>query len=123
MAEHNFGPLVAHAPYTMNLCSAKAETVEFARRAMAEDLERMESLPGNYYNFHPGSHVKQGADKGIELIYKGLNQVLVAGQSTRVLLETKLVGLPMILETPNDLQGYADEIALLRGLAAEGDVR
>ena len=88
MDKSGFGPLVAHAPYTMNLCSAKAETVEFARRAMAEDLERMESLPGNYYNFHPGSHVKQGADKGIELICKGLNQVLVAGQSTRVLLET-----------------------------------
>ena len=206
MDKSGFGPLVAHAPYTMNLCSAKAETVEFARRAMAEDLERMESLPGNYYNF--------------------LNQVLVAGQSTRVLLETmagkgtevgrtfeelariidgvehdellgvcldtchvsdsgydiasdlagvldefdrvigldrlcalhlndsknpvgshkdrherigegalgtrtfsaivsepRLSGLPMILETPNDLQGYAGEIALLRGLAAEGDVR
>lgn len=88
MDKSGFGPLVAHAPYTMNLCSAKTETVEFARRAMAEDLERMESLPGNYYNFHPGSHVKQGADKGIELICEGLNQVLVAGQSTRVLLET-----------------------------------
>ena len=88
MDKSGFGPLVAHAPYTMNLCSAKAETVEFARRAMAEDLERMESLPGNYYNFHPGSHVKQGVDKGIELICEGLNQVLVAGQSTRVLLET-----------------------------------
>ena len=226
MDKSGFGPLVAHAPYTMNLCSAKAETVEFARRAMAEDLERMESLPGNYYNFHPGSHVKQGADKGIELICEGLNQVLVAGQSTRVLLETmagkgtevgrtfeelariidgvghdellgvcldtchvsdggydiasdlagvldefdrvigldrlcalhlndsknpvgshkdrherigegalgartfsaivgepRLAGLPMILETPNDLQGYAGEIALLRELAAEGDVR
>ena len=83
MDKSGFGPLVAHAPYTLNLCSAKAETVEFARRAMAEDLERMESLPGNYYNFHPGSHVKQGADKGIELICEGLNQVLVAGQGTR----------------------------------------
>lgn len=226
MAASDFGPLVAHAPYTMNLCSAKPETVDFARRAMAGDLERMESLPGNYYNFHPGSHVKQGAERGIELICEGLNQVLVAGQSTRVLLETmagkgtevghsfeelariidgvgrdellgvcldtchvsdggydiasdlgavldefdrvigldrlfalhlndsknpvgshkdrherigegalgveafraivnepRLAGLPMILETPNDLPGYAAEIALLRGLAAEGDVR
>ena len=220
MDEKGFGPLVAHAPYTMNLCSAKPETVDFARRAMAEDLERMESLPGNYYNLHPGSHVKQGADRGIELICAGLNEVLVPGQSTRVLLETmagkgtevgrsfeeiariidgcdhdellgvcldtchvsdggydiasdldavldefdrviglerlcalhlndsknpvgshkdrherigegtlgtgafaaivrspRLAGLPMILETPNDLDGYAREIALLRGLA------
>ena len=88
MAEHGFGRLVAHAPYTMNLCSAKAETVDFARRAMRGDLERMESLPGNYYNFHPGSHVTQGADEGIRLICEGLNEVLVPGQSTMVLLET-----------------------------------
>ena len=223
MEEHRFGPLVAHAPYTMNLCSAKPETVDFARRAMAGDLERMEQLPGNYYNFHPGSHVKQGADEGIRLICEGLNEVLVAGQSTCVLLETmagkgtevgrsfeelaciiegvehdellgvcldtchvsdggydiasdldavldefdrvigisrlralhvndsknpcgshkdrhekigegslglgtfeavvtnaRLAGLPMILETPNDLDGYGREIALLRGLAKKG---
>ena len=88
MAQHGFGKLVAHAPYTMNLCSAKAETVDFARRAMAGDLERLESLPGNYYNFHPGSHVKQGPDVGIQLICEGLNEVLVPGQATTVLLET-----------------------------------
>ncbi len=88
METNGFGRLVAHAPYTMNLCSAKAETVEFARRAMAGDLERMESLPGNYYNFHPGSHVKQGADEGIRLICEGLNEVLQPGLRTTVLLET-----------------------------------
>lgn len=88
MAEHGFGKLVAHAAYTMNLCSATKRTVEFAREAMAGDLERMEALPGNYYNFHPGSHVRQGAGRGIELICEGLNQVLVPGQRTRVLLET-----------------------------------
>ena len=86
--EHAFGPLVAHAPYTYNLCSSKPETVEFARRAMREDLERMELLPGNLYNFHPGSHVKQGADEGIRLICEGLNEVLEPGQRTCVLLET-----------------------------------
>ena len=86
--EHGIGPLVAHAPYTMNLCSAKPETVEFARRAMREDLARMERLPGHLYNFHPGSHVKQGADEGIRLICEGLNEVLVPGQATTVLLET-----------------------------------
>lgn len=88
MGEHGFGRLVAHAPYTMNLCSATPRTVEFAREAMAGDLERMEALPRNYYNFHPGSHVRQGAGRGIELICEGLNQVLVRGQRTRVLLET-----------------------------------
>lgn len=85
---HGMGPLVAHAPYTYNLCSSKPETVEFARRAMREDLERMELMPGNLYNFHPGSHVKQGADEGIRLICEGLNEVLEPGQRTCVLLET-----------------------------------
>ena len=222
MEVNGFGRLVAHAPYTMNLCSAKPETVDFARRAMAGDLERMESLPGNYYNFHPGSHVKQGADEGVRLICEGLNEVLEPGIRTTVLLETmagkgtevgrsfeelariidgtehdellgvcldtchvadggydivsdldgvldefdrvigldrlralhlndsknplgshkdrhekigqgvlgletfravvrnpRLAGLPMILETPNELPGYASEIALLREMAQE----
>ncbi|MCR8908736.1 deoxyribonuclease IV [Thermophilibacter sp. ET337] len=88
LEEHRIGPLVAHAPYTMNLCSAKPETVEFARRAMREDLARMERLPGHLYNFHPGAHVKQGTGEGIRLICEGLNEVLVPGQATTVLLET-----------------------------------
>ena len=226
MEKNGFGKLVAHAPYTMNLCSAKAVTVDFARRAMADDLVRMESLPGNYYNFHPGSHVKQGAERGIELICEGLNEVLKPGIRTTVLLETmagkgtevgrsfeelariidgvehdellgvcldtchvwdggydvvgdldgvldefdrvigldrlralhlndsknprgshkdrherigegcigaeafrtvvtnpRLRDLPMILETPNELSGYAAEISLLRGFAGEGEAR
>ena len=88
LSEHGIGPLVAHAPYTYNLGSAKPETVEFARRAMREDLERMELMPGHLYNFHPGAHVKQGADEGIRLICEGLNDVLEPGQATTVLLET-----------------------------------
>ena len=226
MEKNDFGKLVAHAPYTMNLCSAKAVTVDFARRAMADDLVRMESLPGNYYNFHPGSHVKQGAERCIELICEGLNEVLEPGIRTTVLLETmagkgtevgrsfeelariidgvehdellgvcldtchvwdggydvvgdldgvldefdrvigldrlralhlndsknprgshkdrherigegcigaeafravvtnpRLRDLPMILETPNELPGYAAEISLLRGFAGEGEAR
>lgn len=226
MEKNGFGKLVAHAPYTMNLCSVKAVTVDFARRAMADDLVRMESLPGNYYNFHPGSHVKQGAERGIELICEGLNEVLEPGIRTTVLLETmagkgtevgrsfeelariidgvehdellgvcldtchvwdggydvvgdldgvldefdrvigldrlralhlndsknprgshkdrherigegcigaeafravvtnpRLRDLPMILETPNELPGYAAEISLLRGFAGEGEAR
>ena len=80
LAENDFGRLVAHAPYTMNLCSAKPQTIEFAREAMAGDLQLMEMLPGNYCNFHPGSHVGQGVDEGIRLICEGLDQVLVRGQ-------------------------------------------
>lgn len=225
MDEHGLGPLVAHAPYTYNLCSASPETASFARRAMREDLERLELLPHGYYNFHPGSHVGQGVDEGIRLVCEGLNEALDAGQHTTVLLETmagkgselgrsfeelariiegtghdellgvcldschvsdagydiagdlegvldefdRVIGLgrlkalhlndsknpcgsrkdrherlgrgqlglacfaaivrhpllrtlPMVLETPNDLAGYADEIALLRRLAeGEGD--
>lgn len=88
MATHAFGPLVAHAPYTMNLCSAKPEVRDFARRAMAADLETLELLPGSYYNFHPGSHTGQGAEAGIGEVAEGLNATLVPGQATCVLLET-----------------------------------
>ena len=88
MVEHDFGPLVAHAPYTLNPCSAKPEAREFARMCMADDLVRMEAVPHGYYNFHPGSHVKQGAECGIELIAGLLNEVLASEQTTTVLLET-----------------------------------
>ena len=223
MRENGFSSLVAHAPYTMNLCSAKHDVIDFGRRAMREDLECLEGIPGCYYNFHPGSHVGQGVGEGIALICQGMNECLVPGQSTVVLLETmagkgsevgsrfeelariidgvrhdELVGvcldtchvsdagydvaadldavldefdrviglgrlmalhlndsknpvgshrdrhekigdgtlgvscfeaivtnrrtrgLPMILETPNELDGYASEIKLLRGLSGEG---
>ena len=88
LEENNFGKLVAHAPYTLNPCSATPKTRDFALMAMADDLERMEYLPGNYYNFHPGSHVGQGTEKGIEMICDVLNQVMKPEQSTTVLLET-----------------------------------
>ena len=88
MAANGFGKLVAHAPYTLNPCSDKDRAREFARECMANDLLRMETVPGNYYNFHPGSHVKQGAEKGIELISALLNEVLRPEQTTTVLLET-----------------------------------
>lgn len=86
--ENGFARLVAHAPYTYNLCSAKEDARAFALEAMADDLCRLEMLPGHYYNFHPGSHVKQGAERGIELIVDGLCQVMAPGQRTVVLLET-----------------------------------
>ena len=88
MAQNDFGPLVAHAPYTYNPCSAKERAREFALEAMAEDPQRLEALPGNYYNFHPGAHVGQGVDAGIQLIVETLCQVMFEGQQTTVLLET-----------------------------------
>ena len=86
--EHNIGTLVAHAPYTLNPCAAKPELREFAHDVMADDLVRMEYTPGNLYNFHPGSHVQQGAEVAIGLISELLNNVLKKEQSTTVLLET-----------------------------------
>ena len=86
--QHSFGPLVAHAPYTLNPCSKDQKTRDFAYMAMADDLARMEYLPGNYYNFHPGSHVGQGTEKGIELIAQLLNDILKPDMQTTVLLET-----------------------------------
>ncbi len=86
--ENNFGPLLAHAPYTMNPCAAEPRLLEFAEMVMTEDLQALEYLPGNLYNFHPGSHVKQGAEIGIEKIAAMLNRVLFAEQHTTVLLET-----------------------------------
>ncbi len=88
MEQNDFGLLVAHAPYTYNPCSAKERAREFALEAMAEDLQRLEALPGNYYNFHPGAHVGQGTDAGIQMIVDTLCQVMFEGQQTTVLLET-----------------------------------
>ena len=86
--EKGLGTLVAHAPYTLNACSADEKVREFARNTMAEDLARLEHTPGNVYNFHPGSHVKQGTETGIRLIAETLNAILKPEQSTIVLLET-----------------------------------
>lgn len=88
MARHGFGPLVAHGPYTLNPCSADAKVREFALLAMREDVARLdELLPGNLYNFHPGSHVGQGYEKGIELTAAALCEILPGVKSTTVLLE------------------------------------
>ena len=86
--EYKFGKIVAHAPYVLNGCSEKENIREFARETMADDLKRMEWTPGNYYNFHPGSHVGQGVEKGIELICELLNKIIRPQQSTIILLET-----------------------------------
>ena len=86
--EQHFGKIVAHAPYTMNACAAKEDIRELAYTMFTDDLKRMEYTPGNYYNFHPGSHVGQGTETGITLIAELLNQVLYPEQTTTVLLET-----------------------------------
>ena len=86
--ENNFGKILAHAPYTLNGCSADASIRKFARDTMADDLQRMEYVPGNMYNFHPGSHVQQGVDVGIDYIVAMLNDILFEKQRTTVLLET-----------------------------------
>ena len=88
LQEQNFGPLVAHAPYTMNLCSSKESVLEFSNRVLREDMGKMEMLPGNFFNFHPGSHLGQGFEKAAELIAGALNDMIRPEQNTMVLLET-----------------------------------
>lgn len=86
--DYKFAPIVAHAPYTLNPCSDNPQTREFAEMVFTDDLNRMEKIAGNYYNFHPGSHVGQGVDQAIDMIAGLLNKVLFADMTTTVLLET-----------------------------------
>jgi len=88
MKEHHFASIIAHAPYTLNLCGAEEANRTFARETMADDLRRMEYLPGQYYNFHPGSHVGQGVDTGIDFIAEALKEALKPDYPVTVLLET-----------------------------------
>jgi len=114
--ENHFGKLVAHAPYTLNPCSATEKVRAFAYTAMEDDLKRMEYIPGNYYNFHPGSHVGQGVSKGIELITGLLNDVLKPEQSTIVLLET-------MAGKGSEIGGSFDELAaIIDGVALKDKI-
>ena len=88
MRENGFSQILAHAPYTMNLCSAKPETREFALNTLKDDLQRMEYLPDNLYNFHPGRHTGQGVENGTEHIISALNEAMFPQMHTTVLLET-----------------------------------
>lgn len=88
MIEHNFGKIIAHAPYTLNPCSSDENTRKFAVKIFKDDLQRMEYIPNNYYNFHPGSHTGQGVEIGINQIADLLNECLTENQTTTVLLET-----------------------------------
>lgn len=110
--ENGFASILAHAPYTLNACSAEERTREFACMTMADDLERMEFVPGNYYNFHPGSHVGQGAQEGIRLITGLLNQILKPEQTTTVLLETMAGKGTEVGRTFGELRAILDGVVL-----------
>lgn len=114
MAGEGFGPVVAHAPYIMNPCSKDAGIRELAGRMMAEDLELMEHLPGNYYNFHPGSHVGQGVEEGCRQIAAMLDQVVGLELKTTVLLET-------MAGKGSEIGGRFEELRRILDLAACGD--
>lgn len=110
MEEKNFPVILAHAPYTLNCCSAKPEVREFALNTFADDLRRMEYTPNQLYNFHPGSHVGQGEEKGIELIAETLNSVLFKDMTTTVLLETMAGKGSEIGKTFEELRSIIDRV-------------
>ena len=110
--EHEFGKIVAHAPYTMNLCAAKEDVRSFSKEMLLDDLKRMEYTPYNYYIFHPGSHVGQGAEKGIALIAEALNEALKPEQTTTVLLETMAGKGTEVGRTFEELREILDRVEL-----------
>ena len=110
--EHEFGKIVAHAPYTMNLCAAKEDVRSFSKEMLLDNLKRMEYTPYNYYNFHPGSHVGQGAEKGIALIAEALNEALKPEQTTTVLLETMAGKGTEVGRTFEELREILDRVEL-----------
>lgn len=112
MEENGFSVILAHAPYTLNCCSAKPEVREFAVNTFADDLKRMEYTPGQLYNFHPGSHVGQGEEVGIELIADALNKVLSEDMTTTVLLETMAGKGSEIGKTFEELRAIIDKVEL-----------
>nr|WP_312575872.1 deoxyribonuclease IV [Sedimentibacter sp.] len=112
LKENNFAKILGHAPYTLNICSADERTREFALEIMEDDLKRMEILPNNLYNFHPGSHVKQGVESGIDYIVDALNKILKQNQTTTVLLETMSGKGTEIGRTFEELKSIMDSVLL-----------
>ena len=112
ISDKNFAPIVAHAPYTLNACSADEKIRELAKVTMADDLRRMEYVPNNYYNFHPGSHVKQGVEVGTDYIVEMLNSILTPQQTTTVLLETMAGKGSEIGRSFNELKDILDRVEL-----------
>ncbi len=112
MDENRFAPVLGHAPYTLNPASSNPKIREFALQVLKDDLERMEYLPNNFYNIHPGSHVGQGSEKGIELISEALNSILTADQTTMVLLETMSGKGSEIGSTFQEIKAIIDKVNL-----------
>ena len=110
--EHGINRILAHAPYTLNACSADESIRDFAKRTFADDLARMEYVPGNLYNFHPGSHVKQGVETGTEYIVEMLNETIKESQTTTVLLETMAGKGSEIGRTFEELRAIIDKVEL-----------
>ena len=115
LEEHNFGKLVAHGAYTMNLCTADPEARAFAASVLEDDLRRMASLPGNFYNFHPGSHVGQGTEAGIAYIADALKQALRHGYPVKVCLET-------MAGKGSEIGGRFEELKMLLDAVGSADV-
>ncbi len=111
-AEQGFFPILAHAPYTLNACAADEGLRTFAKETMLDDLQRLEHIPGSMYNFHPGSRVKQGAERGIGLIAAQLNEILWEGQQTTVLLETMAGKGSEVGRTFQELRDILDRVNL-----------
>ncbi len=110
--EQGFSPILAHAPYTLNACAADEGLREFAENTMADDLSRLEHIPGSMYNFHPGSHVMQGAERGVEMIAALLNRILSPDQHTTVLLETMAGKGSEVGRSFQELRGILDRVEL-----------
>ena len=110
--EYKIGPILAHAPYTLNACAKDEGLREFARNVMEDDLQRLSHIPGAMYNFHPGSHVKQGSEMGIALIAEHLNAILKEEQTTTVLLETMAGKGSEVGRTFEELRAIIDRVEL-----------
>ena len=115
LKEHAFGPLVAHGAYTMNLCTADAEARAFASEVLADDLRRMAALPGNFYNFHPGSHVGQGLEAGVDYIAAALKQAMASGYPVTVLLEA-------MAGKGSEVGGRFEELKMIIDAVGSGDL-
>lgn len=114
--ENNFGKILAHAPYTLNPCSADEGLRKFAFETMADDIFRMEHLPGNYYNFHPGSHVGQGAELGIKMISSMLNRIIYPEMTTTILLETMSGKGSEVGRSFDEIKGIIDMVDMNKNL-------
>ena len=110
--ENGIEIILAHAPYTLNICSADAGIREFAKNTFIDDIKRMEKIPNNLYNFHPGSHVGQGADVGIDMIADALNEILYPEMTTTVLLETMAGKGSEVGRDFNEIKAILDKVKL-----------